>query len=622
MKISTLIYILFSILIFSIVQPLRGQSLTPNNLDQKITLTAENVTIAELLNGISTKANIKFSYNPKKIQANKRVSVESDALPVREVLNSIFEDAFEFKLRGNYVIIVPREEDKLEQRKGQETMLSGYILDEETKDGIADVSVFSSSGSNTITDETGAFSIKLKKDENSVVQLRKKGFEPLGYESGHTSKSNVNINMRPIKNLSILIERTELKTAPIASTEPKVHLNTIFPINESLKTHQENITDSLTRPVSVSLYPGFSTSSNLSGITEFNFALNFVGYNRGINGLEIGALSNINKENVRGATFAGLSSYVGGNIKGVQTSGIFNVTGGNILGLQAAGISNVTLGDIEGVQLSGISNFSRGNIHGLQAAGIFNRADSLQGLQLSGILNSSKSITGLQAAGIANVSARSEGLQVAGIVNLAKEVKGAQVAGILNLGGNVQGSQIGLINVSDSISGIPIGLLSFVRKNGYKKIEVYADELFPVNVAFRTGVDRFHNILIAGAQTDIFSNENSFYTFGYGVGSSFRLSRLFAIDLDLTSQVITKQGFTDTESLRFKSYLGLDINLTNSLSVVGGASFNAYFVDSALLVDEDFNQLRSSYLFGEEIGSSGNVWRGWIGFKGGLRYGF
>ena len=619
---SILIYIVSLVLTFAFTESTMSQSKELNNLDQNITLFAENVTIAELLTEIGEKADIKFSYNPKKIKSTKRVNIDAKVESVREVLGKIFEDKYAFKIRGNYVIIVPHDKSKELTNNHKNTSISGFVIDAETEDGIDDVSIFTSSGTSTLSDEVGAFSIKLKKEDKSVFQLRKKGFESMYFENTSGSKSNINIKMRPIKRLAIYVERPQVNTAQIASTKPNVHMKTIFPINKSLKTHRENISDSLTRPVSISLYPGVSTYHNLSGNIEFNFALNFVGYNRGINGLELGALSNINKENVRGATLAGLSSYVGGSVNGFQSSGIFNVVGGNVKGVQMAGITNATIGNITGSQFAGISNHVQKNINGLQMAGIYNQADTIVGGQFGGIMNLTKSASGLQTAGILNISSKSDGLQLAGILNMSKEVKGAQIAGVVNIGGNINGSQIGLFNVADSITGLPIGLFSFVKKNGYKKIGLYTDELFPINLEFRTGVKRFHNVLFAGAKTDIGTNENSFYTFGYGIGSTYDLTKLFSVDLDVTGQYITKQVFTNKESILLKGYLGLELNISQSISFVGGATFNAYYFDQELLADEDFNTLRTSYLFEDVVNNGNNVWRGWFGFRGGLRYSF
>jgi hypothetical protein len=56
------------------------------------------------------------------------------------------------------------------------------------------------------------------------------------------------------------------------------------------------------------------------------------------------------------------------------------------------------------------------------------------------------------------------GLQAAGFANIASEAEGLQLAGFLKCGrAESKGMQLGFINVADTIDGIPIGFISFVR---------------------------------------------------------------------------------------------------------------------------------------------------------------
>ena len=88
---------------------------------------------------------------------------------------------------------------------------------------------------------------------------------------------------------------------------------------------------------------------------------------------------------------------------------------------------------------------------------------------------------------------RSTGAQVSGLMNICGgDIYGAQISGLLNFGTRVHGSQIGVFNFSDSVAGVPVGFLSFVRK-GYHQLEISANESFPLNLALRTGVRQFYN---------------------------------------------------------------------------------------------------------------------------------
>jgi hypothetical protein len=192
---------------------------------------------------------------------------------------------------------------------------------------------------------------------------------------------------------------------------------------------------------------------------------------------------------------------------------------------------------------------------------------------------------------------------------------------LVNVGHFVKGSQIGFINVADSLSGIPIGIFNFI-KNGYKRIGVSTDELFPINIEFRTGVNKFYTILHAGMQTDVFDSDSSFYTYGMGFGSRYPIGKSFAIEIDATANHITKRKYTNDLSMNLKGSFGIELQLSKHFSLAGGATYNAYLLDKTLLADADFESLRDKYLVDTSDEINKNVWRSWIGYSAGLRFAF
>lgn len=609
--------LLLALLIIIGSASLSGQ--TENDLNQKVTIEATNVTISELLKNIGEQARIKFSYNPKLIKSNNRVNVSAEKETVRNVLNGVFRKKFDYKLRGNYVIIAEQKVSSDELVKASKTILSGYVIDAETQDGISKVSIYTSAGASSLTDETGAFKITLNKDENSLLELRKKDYQSTTFESNHSSSNDLEIALNAIQSISIQLHRDSIDTKRLNA--PHIGIATMYQINTSLQANQDNITDSIRKPVSFSLYPGLATYGNLSGNIKFNLAINFIGYNRGIKGAEFSLFSGINRDDVEGLQLAGLSNYVGNNVTGYQAASIFNKVGGDLEGVQMAGITNVNLKNITGAQFAGINNHVIGDVIGLQVAGIYNITDDVKGMQVSGIWNIADTISGIQMAGIGNHAKNCEGLQLSGLYNYADTISGAQISGLVNVGHIVKGSQIGIINVADSLSGIPIGIFNFI-KNGYKRIGVNTDELFPINIEFRTGVNKFYTILSAGMQTDVFDSDSSFYTFGMGFGSRYPISKSFAIEIDATANHITKRKYTNDLSLNLKGSIGLEFQLSKHFSLAGGATYNAYILDRNLLADADFESLRDEYLVDTSDEMNKNVWRSWIGYRAGLRFAF
>ncbi len=597
-----------------------AQSYNTKNLDQNITIHAENITISELLKELGEKTNVKFSYNPKLIKSNKRVNIHSSNKPASEVLQKIFDQKYTFKSRGNYVIISPIKSTSEKSAKANEIYLSGFILDGETSDGIAFASIFTSSGNSVVTDETGAFFIKLNDEDKSTLELRKNGYAPLSYDTNKKQNNQLELNMIPEKSLTLQLETDTLKPIEALTSSKQNYVETIFPLNNNFKVNQENIKDTLKRAATISLYPGFSTYGNLSGNIQFNFALNFVGYNRGIAGVELAALSNINKENVGKVQLAGLSNYVGGSVSGVQAAGIFNRVKGKVDGLQMAGISNNVKGNIHGLQMSGILNQNEKNLNGIMMAGILNLVDTISGMQMAGITNICDTINGLQMSGISNHALAIDGVQIAGIYNGSSTVDGMQISGLVNYAKTVKGSQLGVFNFADSITGLPIGLFSFVKKNGYKKIHVFADEIFPINIGFTTGVKKLHTGLYIGGQSKILKEAASLFTLGFNIGTSLSISKRVSFDVDLSSQLISKRKLTTLQSNKYKVYAGLDVSLFKNLSLAGGVTVNGYNLDKTLLNDPLFRNIRPSYNYSYDNENLQTAWRVWLGYNIGLRY--
>jgi len=309
----------------------------------------------------------------------------------------------------------------------------------------------------------------------------------------------------------------------------------------------------------------------------------FAGVSAGVNGITLAGISNYDKHFVDGVQLAGITNITVGKVQGMQWSGIANIAGGGVTGLQAAGIANVARDTVFAGQLAGIANVSAGYVAGGQFAGIANvNTTSSDGVQAAGIVNVTPGDhRGLMAAGIANYSSSIQGAQFAGIANVAHEnVEGFQAAGIINVAGKVTGSQLALFNVADSVSGVPIGLLSFV-KHGYRRVEIRGSQALHMQVAFKMGVQKFYNILafgyhFSGADPFEYGNEPT-WAYGYGIGSEFNLGQTWRMNIDLTTfDVIEKENTFSNKKLnllnQFRLNFGAQIGRTTT--IVFGPSFN------------------------------------------------
>jgi len=270
----------------------------------------------------------------------------------------------------------------------------------------------------------------------------------------------------------------------------------------------------------------------------------------------------------------------------LQIAGFGNVVGGKVYGVQAAGFANVNGEDTEAVQLAGFVNTNMGDTRGVQVAGFANtNLGKMNGVQVAGFSNvTGKPSNGVQVAGFGNVQIGDySGSQFAGLTNIATEkITGSQISTLFNYGRKVHGTQIGLVNYADTLGGVPIGLLSIV-KSGYHKIELSADEVFYTNLAFRSGVRKFHTMLMAGfkPQQSLDPADTSVWTFGYGLGITPKLNRWWYLDIDISSQHVNKGSFTDALSLLNKVYVGFDFQVAKKFSIATGVTFNGYLTSNS-----------------------------------------
>ncbi|HZI24584.1 MAG TPA: STN and carboxypeptidase regulatory-like domain-containing protein, partial [Chryseolinea sp.] len=492
-------------------------------LERTVTISLEHERLEVALKKISAQAGFTFSYNSNIIDANKIVSQNFTGKTVREVLDQIFGGSIQYKARGKYIILTKTTADEAKDQR----VLSGYVVDESTGKRLQNVSVYDPvSLSSTVTDSYGYFELKVDQPSGEEVKLavRKMNYSDTVVAVTTDRRELMNIQMR---------EHADKVNALADSVKQKIKRFWQTKVRSPQAVNMENIQDTIYRKFQFSVFPFVGTNHKLSGNVINDYSVNlFGGYSLGVKKLEFGGIFNVVRSDVTGAQFAGIFNAVGGKMKFIQMAGIFNMNRDSVSGYQfagmvnlngnsssklsGAGLLNLTLRDARGTHLAGLGNATIGKQDGAQVAGLFNF--------------STQDSRGAQVAGLTNVTVGNfNGGQVSGLLNFTlKEMKGAQVSGLLNYATKIKGAQIGIINATDSIDGVPIGVISFVLK-GYHKIEVSADEIFYTNVAFRTGIRQFYNILTAGAKPDTFEDEETHWTFGYGIGTAPRLSRRLSL---------------------------------------------------------------------------------------------
>jgi len=214
----------------------------PNNtvFNIPVTINTSEKNLSEVLNEISNKANVYFSYDATVIVSDRLVSLHVKNEPVIQVLNSLFDTSLiSFIEKENQIIISLIESiDKTENilspivNAPEYISLSGKLIDEKNGDPLlfASISVFNKP-IGTITNSEGEFILKIKKEisEEPIV------ISCLGYS-------------QKILTVSELIEKETITLHPVSIQIKEVKVNAIDVyeiLNNVISKLSENYGDDL-----------------------------------------------------------------------------------------------------------------------------------------------------------------------------------------------------------------------------------------------------------------------------------------------------------------------------------------------------------------------------------------
>jgi hypothetical protein len=594
-------------------------------LDRRMDVSFKNEKITTVLSRIGQLGNFSFSYNSAIIASDEVVTIEKKNATVREILNEVFRGSVNYKDKGNHLILT-KVTVKAPKANVTSMIISGYVEDWFTNEKIVDASVYEKTSiTSVVTDEFGFFRLRLEKraEEDLTLTISKRDYIDETIVITETGNQYFHVQLKRVRPLSKIDTVTVAPTttqpqieATIADTttaeipeekKPEEELPEEISMPYSTSPNVENIRDTLYRDIQISLLPFVGSNGAMSGNIINDYSINMLGgYSMGTKQIELGFFFNIDRGDVSFLQIAGFGNIVGGDVIGAQASGFFNLNGGETKAVQATGFANVNFGDFQGVQLAGLSNINLSSADGVKAAGMMNFSNG----------NSS----GVSVAGFGNIHRGNfRGPQIAGFTNINTKGKltGSQVAGFYNHAHRVNGTQIGFINYADSLSGVPIGFLSIV-KHGYHKLELSADEVFYSNLAFRSGVRQFYNIILASYDPTKEPGKNVLWSFGYGLGTARRLTNWWHLNIDLTSQHVSEGRFTEALSSLNKLHVGFDFRLAKGLSIYAGGTLNAFLAkttDYPIL----FSDIQPKVFYNDTF-SNGNSVKMWFGGKVAVRF--
>lgn len=583
-----------------------------NNLSKLVTYSAKQQPVRSVLQELSSAGNFYFSFNGKLIDQDSLVNLKVERMPVREVLDRLFDGKVDYKEISEYIILryaVNRLTIEPEQIITAENLyqISGHIIDTKTGKGVKEASVYEKRLlQSTLTDANGYFSLRFKGDHKEVILTASKD----------TYRDTA------------LVFLADIKITPKTYIDPDKEKGTMFGnaieelgIGKFLLSSKQRIQNLniqgffANTPFQASFVPGLSSHGMMSSKVINKASLNVIGgYTAGVDGAELAGVFNLTIGKVKSFQAAGLFNVVGGDVVAAQFAGITNYVKKNVRGFQAAGVYNNVGGEVQAVQFAGVLNYSNGKFKGFQAAGVANASKSnFEGFQAAGVSNTvNGTAKGVQLSGVFNANrSKASGLQIAGIGNVsANEFKGTQIAGIFNYAKRFKGLQIGLINLADTSYGTSIGLLN-LSANGYKKISFYTNEVVRTNLAIKTGNANLYTLLIAGTN---FSDTAKVHTVGLGFGHDLKLGKSIALEAELVNNYLYLGNF-DYANILTRLQANLEIKVIKGIAIFGGPSY-AYYLSNAP-VNSSAAGYKQQIFPAKHHKFSGNN-RGWWGWNFGI----
>ncbi len=330
-------------------------------LEQLVSLEYDKVPLGEVLQDISNRYEVYFSYSADFIPINQPVSISVQNYPLRVVLDELFEASpivYRF-IAGQVVLRIDHDKQKrldalaMQRRKRvlrpqQKTVKPLPLRKQEVKEG-----------------------------GNRVIDIPVRWIEPMQSNTEKEEEDGYNI---------------------------RIGLFSFF--KEKPPGYENEVSD-----LSINILWG--ESSNINGM-EVGGLLNKTHHH--VKGVQVAGLGNIVGEDVVGTQVSLLGNVVGGSVNGVQSALGFNLVGKDVGGVQVAGIFNYNYGQADALQAAGLFNNSRGNAK-WQIASLFNRADTVKRGQIS-LVNIGKRVNGIQV-GVINVSDTTNGVGI-GLLNINK----------------------------------------------------------------------------------------------------------------------------------------------------------------------------------------------------------
>src|SRR6187397_322013 len=246
MKLSTV----FNFIIFFIF--ISSASYSQAILQKNISLDVNRQRLDNVLEILSNKGDFYFSYNSNIVKKDSLVSFRASNKTVKEILTQLFNNTYEFKESGNYIIIrkAPIRMTLVTQKGVTEEKIysvSGYVYDEQSGAAINEASIYEKTIlASAMSNEEGFFKIKLKSGKTSTAELTvsKEYYEDTTIKIQPRYNQEVSITMMPVEipGSTEVISPEDYLTPDSLKVTADTTLNVVPPaVTDSIKVQETGI---------------------------------------------------------------------------------------------------------------------------------------------------------------------------------------------------------------------------------------------------------------------------------------------------------------------------------------------------------------------------------------------
>lgn len=166
------------VLLLVMIQQLRAQD---NVLEKRISIEIVNSTIADLLNVISEKYKIYFSYDPGILNTTEKKDYKFENKPLKDIIVSVVNENIAFKTINKQVILYQKKTDEIKKQT-----IRGRVIDKDTRSPVIGASIVIAGTEplrGTITNQDGYYSIQNIPVGRQTIHVSSIGYIPANFDN-------------------------------------------------------------------------------------------------------------------------------------------------------------------------------------------------------------------------------------------------------------------------------------------------------------------------------------------------------------------------------------------------------------------------------------------------------